>query len=460
MNGSTIEDAPPTSRAVRVLGMLDASFIVTGSILGAGIFFVSKDVAESVGSPVGYFAVWIAGGLIALAGALSNGELASMYPRSGGEYVFLREAYSPALGFLSGWTSFWIAFPGSIATLAAGFALSVGDLLHFPPGSVAGTVVSIGAVVALTIVNSLGLRPGKWTQNILSSAKLVAFALLLLVGMLSPAPDGGHFTPFFGGGDTPRGLGAALIPVLFAYSGWNAAAYVTGEIRDAKRNLGRALVLGTGVCMVLYVAMNAVYMKAMPLAQIAQTRPIAGETVMRLMGPAMRVPLTLLIATSVFSSLQASVLVGPRIYQAMAQDRIFFAPLAKLSPTTGSPTRALAAQCAVSCVLLLTGQFEQLFTFTIVFIELFSAMTVAGVIVLRIRRPQLSRGFRTPLYPVVPLAYVAAIGWVLISLLSNARTPEEQTHRLVAFIGLGIVAAGVPAYFGFRWLRDRSAPSG
>lgn len=426
----------------RALGMLDASFIVTGSILGAGIFFVSKDVAEKVGSPAGYFGVWIVGGLIALAGALSNGELGSIFPRSGGEYVFLREAYSPALGFLSGWTSFFITFPGSIASLAAGFALSIGDLFGFPPGTAAGTVVSITAVVVLTLVNLMGIKPGKWTQNVLSSAKLVAFALLLVVGAFSPHGSAAHFTPFAGGGDTARGLGAALLPVLFAYSGWNAAAYVAGEIRDAQKNLGRALVLGTAVCMVLYIAMNAVYMKALALPEIAQTRPIAGETVLRLFGEGMRKPLTVLIATSVFSSLQASILVGPRIYQAMAQDRVFFAPLARVSPKTGAPSWALVAQCVVACVLLLSGKFEQLLTFTIFAIELFSAMTVLGVIILRVRRPDLPRGFKTPLYPLVPLAYASAIAWVLVSLLLSGAKE--------AFIGLGIVATGLPVYYLFR----------
>lgn len=447
---TAIEEAPP-SRAERALGLLDASFIVTGSILGGGIFFVSKDVAEHVGTPGAYFGVWIVGGLIALAGALSNGELASIFPRSGGEYVFLREAYSPALGFLSGWTSFWIAFPGSIALLATFFSFSVGDLMHFEQGSVGYPAVSIASVIVLTIVNSMGLKPGKWTQNVLSSAKLIAFAVLLVVGAMSAGAGPGHFTAAADAHDTARGVGTALLPALFAYSGWNAAAYVAGEIRDAKRNLGRALLLGTSVCVVLYVAMNAVYLKAMPLAQIADTRPIAGASVSRLLGDGMKIPLTALVATSIFSSLQASVLVGPRIYQAMAQDRIFFAPLARAHPATGAPVMALAAQAVVSCVILLSGKFEQLLNFTIFAIELFSAMTVAGVIVLRLRRPELARGFKTPLYPLVPLAYVLAIGWVLASLLLS-KAGE-------AFIGLGIVATGLPAYYVFRRLRARGAPA-
>ncbi|MCI4355371.1 MAG: amino acid permease, partial [Thermoplasmata archaeon] len=219
----------PTSRGPG-LGVIDASLIVVGCIVGAGIFLVSPFVAQEVRSPAAFLGTWLLGGLVALAGALSNGELGGLYPRSGGEYVYLREAYGPGLGFLSGWTSFWIGFPGSIAALAAGLGATVAGMLGWT-GTRVPVVIGALAILALTGVNSAGLRPGKWLQNGLSTTKMVAFAALLLLGAFLPGKGVGGLTPFFGPGDHPGGIAVALIPVLFAYSGWNAATYVTGEMR-------------------------------------------------------------------------------------------------------------------------------------------------------------------------------------------------------------------------------------
>lgn len=436
---------------VRVLGTLDAAFIVTGSIIGAGIFLVSGQVASSLSSPLAFMGVWLLGGIIALSGALSNGELGALFPRSGGEYVFLREAFSPALGFLSGWTSLWIAFPGSIATLAAGLGRSVAELAggRNKPLELA---VALGSVLLLTFVNALGLRPGKWVQNILSSAKLIAFAILLVLGGLF-----GHAVQkpvFFAPGDTPGGLASALVPVLFAYSGWNAATYVAGEIRDAQKSLGRALVIGTGLSVALYLALNAVYLKALTLEDMRRAGHVAQAAMNRLLDVNLGMPIAALIAVSVASSLQASVLVGPRILHAMAEDGLFFATLGRLHPKRHVPVRALFVQAGIASALLLSGQFEQLLTFTIFAIELFSALTVASVIALRIKRPDAPRAFRVPGYPVVPLIYVVGIGWVLWSLLASGAKE--------AIWGLCIVATGYPVYWLFhgRAQRARAANDG
>ncbi len=254
----------------RGLGVTDASLLVVGSIVGAGIFLVSGEVAQLVRSPAAFLATWVLGGAVALAGALSNGELGGLFPRSGGEYVYLREAYGPSLGFLSGWTSFWIAFPGSIASLAAGLGATVAPMLGMP-SAWAPRAVGALAIGALTAINALGLRPGKWTQNVLSVVKLIAFLGLLALGALVRRPGPSGLVPFFVPGDHAGGIATALIPVLFAYSGWNAATYVAGEMRDPKKALGRALVLGTTVCIALYLAINLTYLRAMPVADLART---------------------------------------------------------------------------------------------------------------------------------------------------------------------------------------------
>jgi APA family basic amino acid/polyamine antiporter len=433
------------------LRVVDASLIVVGSIVGAGIFLVSGDVAKLVHSPAALLGTWLLGGLIALAGALSNGELGGLFPRSGGEYVYLREAYGPSLGFLSGWTSFWIGFPGSIAALAAGLGAAMAPMLGLGD-TVAPKVIGALAIVALTAINALGLRPGKWTQNTLSVAKLVAFAGLLGLGALVGRHGPGGLTPFVLSGERAGGIATALIPVLFAYTGWNAATYVAGEMRDPARSLGRALALGTGLCVVLYLAVNAVYLRALPVGELAQARDPARAAAAMLGGDAAASLLSPLVALCVLSSLQASVLVGPRIYQAMATDGLFFAALGRTSQRTRVPVVALVVQGVISIVLLMSGRFDELVRFTMSAIIGFSTLTVTAVVVLRIRRPHAERAFRVPLYPLVPALFVVVNVWMLWNVLTFADgSPRE------ALLGLGIVATGIPAYLLFR-ARNRRAP--
>jgi APA family basic amino acid/polyamine antiporter len=322
-----------------------------------------------------------------------------------------------------------------------------------------GTTVSLGvgalAVVAVTLVNTVGLRPGKWTQNVLSATKLAAFAVLLALGLLVPRSHAGGLTPFFVAGDHPGGIAAGLIPVLFAYSGWNAATYVAGEMRDPKRGLGRALGLGTLLCVVLYLAVNTVYLRALPLPELAASTDPARGAARVLGGDAAARFLSPLVAVCVLSSLQATVMVGPRIYQAMAVDGLFFAPLGRTNPRTGTPVLALAVQASVAVLLLAAGTvdrrfdraFDRLLTFTMFAIVAFSTLAVAAVFVLRLRRPDAPRPFRVTGYPVVPGLFVIVNVWLLWNVLEHGR--EE------ALKGLAIVATGIPAYFAFRTRQAR-----
>lgn len=433
-------------RRERGLGVVDASLLVVSSIVGAGIFLVSPYVAADVQSPGVFLATWVIGGVIALSGALSNGELGGMFPRSGGEYVYLSEAYGPALGFLSGWTSFWIGFPGSIAALAAGFGSHVAGMLgQGPPVSLA---VGIGSIVVLTAVNAVGLRPGKLLVNALTGTKLVAFAILLGIGLVARQPAVALPPGASGGGAGHAGMAMALIPVLFAYSGWNAATYVSGEMRDPTRGLGRALALGTAICVVLYVAVNAAYLRALPLTALAVASNPAKDTALRLGGEGAARLLSPLVAVCVLSSLQATVLVGPRVYHAMAQDGLFFKPVARIHGSTRVPVVALSVQAVVAIVELLSGRFDELLTFSMFAVVAFSTLTVAAVFVLRVRRPNGARPFRVPGYPLVPALFVAMNAWVLWSVI--ARGARE------ALVGAGIVATGIPAYAAFRALARRT----
>ena len=430
-------------RAPGKLGVADTSMLVVGSIVGAGIFLVSPFVAQQVRSPAAFLGVWLLGGAVALSGAVTNGELGGLFPRSGGEYVYLREAYGPAFGFLSGWTSFWIAFPGSIAALAAGFGGTAAAMFHLESPR-APVLIGLGAVAGLTVLNALGLRAGKWAQNALSATKLAAFAALLALGLFV-VPEGPHvsgLTPFFAPGDHPAGVAMALIPVMFAYSGWNAATYVTGEMKNPTRDLGRALAIGTALCVALYVAVNVVYLRAMPLLDLRSSTAPARAAAVRLGGERAAGLLSPLIAVCVLSSLHATILVGPRIYKAMADDGLFPSPLSRIDPKTGAPVLALGVQGAISALQLVSGSFDQLLTFAMCAIVAFSTLAVASVFVLRARRPNTARPFRVPGYPLVPALFVAINAGVLWSVVQHGARE--------ALVGLAIVATGVPAYAVFR----------
>jgi APA family basic amino acid/polyamine antiporter len=427
------------------LGVVDATLLVIGSIVGGGIFLVAHDVAQTVGSSAAFLGAWALGGAVALAGALSNAELGGTFPRSGGEYVYLREAYGSGLGFLSGWTSFWIGFPGSIAALASGFGSTISSLSG-ARASWVPRVVGCAVIVALTVVNACGLRPGKWVNNLLAGTKLAAFAALLALGFLVPGRglEGAAPAPIASAATSWHGMGDALVPILFAYSGWNAATYIVGEMRDPARTLARALALGTAACIVLYLAINATYLRAIPLAELAATHDsparLAAE---RLGGAGTAALLTPLVALCVLSSLQSMMLVGPRIYQAMARDGLFFEALGRVQPGTRVPLIGLWAQGAVAIVEFLTGSFGQLTAFAMFSIVAFSALTVAAVVVLRIRRPAAPRPFRVPGYPLVPALFVLVNGWLLWSELTGP-------YLVDALEGLAIVATGIPAYALFR----------
>ncbi len=434
---------------LKILGAFDASMLVVGSVIGGGIFVVGGFVAQTVTSPAAFLGVWILGGLFALAGALCNGELGVLFPRGGGEYIYLSEAFGRGLGFLSGWTSFWIGFPGSIATLALGFGRNVRPLLGLPEGW--ETAIATLTILGLTGVNVLGLRRSKTAQNLLSVAKLLAFALVIAFGIFLGHAGGASGGAFFGG-EAPQplgGLATALIPIYFAYSGWNAATYVAGEMRNPAKDLGRALSLGTLGCVILYLAVNAGFLRALGLPGLRDAKDIAASTVGAIFGSGAASFTSVLVALAVLSSLQATIVTGPRIYHAMADDGLFPSRLAELHPTTRAPVIALLAQGALSCALLFLGRdsegqdrFERLLSFTTSALCLFSTICVASVIVLRIRRPDLPRAWKTPGYPFTPLFFIVGNGWILWNLVKGRPTD--------ALIGLGIVLSGLPAFMYFK----------
>ena len=420
-------------------------------------------IAQWVPNVWAMLALWLTGGLLAFAGAMAYAELAALRPRAGAEYVYLREAFGPTAGFLTGWTSFVAGFSGAIATNAVGLAGYLGrflpaaadttPLVQLPLALVTLTVspqslVALGAIGLLTAVHVAGLGPGRIVQNLLAAGKVAVLVALVVFGF---AVGNGSTTNFAAssGAVTPSLWLLGLIPVMFAYSGWNAAAYVAEEIRDPGRNLPIATAAGTVTVVAIYLLLNALYVYAMPLADIATVDVrVVDAAAGRLFGAAVAGPLAVASVVMIAASISAMVLAGPRVYYAMARDGHFFASAARVHPRFRTPVTAIVAQSAWSGLLVLAGTFEQLVVYTGFAVVLFSGLAVAALFVLRRRHPGAERPFRTWGYPFAPLFFVAAS----LAMTVNAVWREPAASGA----GLLVMGSGLPVYFWFRRrARDR-----
>ncbi|MCE2541965.1 MAG: amino acid permease [Acidobacteria bacterium] len=447
----------------RRLGPIDGAALVVSNVIGSGIFIVPAFVAQGVPDARGMLAVWLAGGLLAFAGAMAYAELATLKPRAGGEYVYLRDAFGPVAGFLTGWTSFVAGFSGAIAASAVGLASYLGrflpaagdttPLVQAPLGPLTLTlspqsVVALTAIAGFSVVHIVGIGPGRIVQNVLAALKvlvLVAFvAFGFTIGVGSPANFGGG-----AGMVAPSSWVLALIPVMFSYSGWNAAAYVAGEIRDPGRNVPLALGIGTVTVVVLYLLLNMLYIYALPVAELATVEVrVVDAAAERLFGPLVAAPLAAASVVMIAASISAMVLAGPRVYYAMAQDGQFFSRLGRIHPRFRTPAAAIIAQSAWAGVLVLTGTFEQLVSYTGFAVVLFAGVAVTAVFVLRRRAPDAPRPFRAWGYPVAPFVFAAASALMVGNAIWRDPGPSAA--------GLLIIAAGVPVYLFFSRRAHRS----
>ena len=460
---SSSADASAAAQLPRRLGPLDGAAIVVSNVIGSGIFIVPAFVAQGVPDARGILAVWLAGGLLAFAGAMAYAELATLKPRAGGEYVYLRDAYGPVAGFLTGWTSFVAGFSGAIAASAVGLASYLGrflpaagdttPLVQAALGPLTLTlspqsVVALAAIAGFSAVHVVGIGPGRIVQNVLAALKvlllLVFVAFGFTIGMGSPANFGGG-----AGMVAPSSWVLALIPVMFSYSGWNAAAYVAGEIRDPGRNVPLALGIGTVTVVVLYLLLNMLYIYALPVAELATVEVrVVDAAADRLFGPFVAAPLAAASVVMIAASISAMVLAGPRVYYAMAQDGQFFSRLGRIHPRFRTPAAAIIVQSAWAGVLVLTGTFEQLVAYTGFAVVLFAGVAVTAVFVLRRRAPDAPRPFRAWGYPVAPFVFAAASALMVGNAIWRDPGPSAA--------GLLIMAAGVPVHLFFRHRAQRS----
>jgi APA family basic amino acid/polyamine antiporter len=434
---------PEAGGLQRRLGPFDAAAIVISNVIGGGIFFVPVIVAQLVPHPAALLAAWAAGGALAFAGAMAYAELGAMRPHAGGEYVYIRDAYGPLAAFLTGWTSFIAGFSGAIAASAVALA---GYVDHFVPlDQRARTIVALAAVLAFTLVHVRGLGPGRFLQNLLALLKVSAIVILVVAGFAAARGSFGNLT----GGDhaTAVGWGLALVPVMFTYSGWNAAAYVAEEVRDPHRNVPLSLALGTIAVVVLYLALNALFLYAMPVGRLAA---LPGGSLMdnvaeQLFGAAGGNLLAIFALISIAASISAMVLAGPRVYFAMARDGVFVRAAGDVHPRFRTPAAAIAAQGVWSGILVLSGTLSQLVAYTGFAVVLFAGIAVSAVFVLRRRMPDAPRPFRALGYPWAPAIFVLASAAMVVN--------EVWRNPQPALAGIALIAAGIPVYLLARGRR-------
>lgn len=442
------------------IGLFSATMLVVGNTIGVGIFTTSGVMAGQLPSPGLLLMVWALGGVLSLAGALAWAELGAAFPQAGGEYVYLREAFGPFWGFLCGWASFLASFSGSIAVLAIALAEYLAGVFPFAPlpgvpwtlhlmgASVSVSSVQLLGIVlvwAVSLLNYRGLHLSSVTQNLLSLSKLVAIAGLLVAGFCCGNGSWTHFSSTFAWNGPGRVLSAAalaLIPVLFTYSGWNAAAYIASEVRHPETTLPRALALGTLITIGVYLALNVLYLYATPVTVLGGVVRVGEQAAGALFGPGVAWAVSALIALSIASALNVMILTGGRIYFAMARDGVFFSSAAVVHPRLHTPGNALLLQAVWTSLLVLSGTFEQLLTYATVVIVSISAVTVSALFVLRRRRPDLPRPYRVWGYPWLPALYV--LGSIGILLNALWERPVE------CLLGASLCAAGMPAYWWWR----------
>jgi APA family basic amino acid/polyamine antiporter len=434
--------AHPRDRLKRDLRLRDATYLVVSGVIGSGIFLTPGAIAELLPQPGILLAAWVVGGGLALAGALANAELGAMYPHAGGDYVYLREAYHPVAGFLVGWLSFFVIYAGTIATLAAGFAAGLANFI--PLGS--GEQIGVAAVVTLgaSAINYVGVRWGAAANNLTAVAKLAALGAFVVLGL---AFGDGDLERLRGGAEAASGItlaafGLALSPVLFSYLGWNSSIYVASEIRDPSRNVPRSLFIGVGICTVTYVLVNVVYLFAIPVADLAG-QANAGEAAARaLFGGVGGILAAAFVLVSILGTLNATVLIGPRIAYAMALDGLFFRGVDRTHARFGTPTVSIAIQALVALGILVAFEtFERALDYTVFAILLATMADVAALYRLRRKYPDRPRPYRAWGYPWLPGLYFVGNAAIAVTLLAD--------RWLDCAIGLAIAAAGLPFYWFF-----------
>ena len=422
----------------RTLGLPDALAIVIGCVIGGGIFLVPNLIAQNVPSTAAILGTWVFAGVVSFFGALACAELGAAMPATGGQYVFLREAFGPMAGFLCGWTNFLIARGAQSAWLAV--VLSIYISYFHPFGPLASKAIAVASIVLFTWVNYRGVSLGALVQKSFALAKLAGILVIAGSAFLfghAPAATAGAVAPI-----TLSSFGVALIACLLAYDGWVQMSFVAGEIRNPNRNILLALGFGIAAVMAVYLLANLAYLRVLTIPEIAASAHVGADAAGRVLGPVGGSLVSLIILLSIIGSLNGAVMTCPRVYFAQAQDGLFFQRFAEVHPRYQTPGFAILAQGVWAVVLIVSGSYETLIDYAMFAIWLSYAFMIAGVLVLRHTRPDLPRPYKMWGYPVTPLLFLT----VAVGFLGNMLV----TRPVPSLAGLGIIAAGVPVYFLWR----------
>lgn len=436
----------------RRLGLFPLTNIVIANMIGAGIFTTSGLLMGDLHNPLIMILLWIGGGIIALCGALCYGELGAAIPRAGGEYIFLSQLFHPVLGFLSGWISFFVGFSAPIAASAIGFSeylvrafpwlLKWGIFKSIPEDLVLKKLYAVLIIIIFTLIHLRGIVFGARVQNYLTLLKVGLIAILIIVGFssgkgsLNHVMQGADFSFDFGGWKI---IGLSLMWIMFAYSGWNASAYIGSEIKNPIKNLPSSLILGTGMVILLYFGLNLFYVYAIPPEDMSGVISIGGLAVGNLFGQSFENILSILISFALFSSLSAFIILGPRVYYSMAKDGYFFRFVSKVHPVHHVPSKSIILQCIIAVIIVLSGSFEQILTYMGFSLGIFPIFAVIGVF--KLRHLKIS-AYKMPGFPLFPIIYIMAGVSILTLGLLERPIPSS--------IAILTVISGIPAYFLFK----------
>ncbi|MCU0276063.1 MAG: amino acid permease [Acidobacteria bacterium] len=441
----------------RELGLFSLTNIVIANMIGAGVLTLAGFLLVELPNPLLMMALWLIGGLGALCGAVCYGQLGAAFPQAGGEYVFLSRLFHPLAGFLSGWISFFVGFSAPIAAAALAFVeymarafpviLNIGIFTGPGAGALAKKMYAMAVIVIFTLVHRCGVRFGAQIQNGLTLIKIAGIILFVIAGFAFGKGNIGHL---FQGGELSfslaqcKSIGLSFLWIMFAYSGWNASAYIGSEARTPTKNLPRSLILGTAVVVVLYLAMNLLYVYAVPRGEISGTAAIAGLAAARLFGRSLEQVISVFIAFALFSSLSAYIMLGPRVYFSMAQDNLFFRFAADVHPRYHVPSKSILFQGLIACCMVLIGTFDQLLTYLGFALGIFPILAVLGVF--KLRQRGMTAGRRIG-FPLTPIFFITTS--VLMLVFSFLERPRESVVAIMTLL------LGMPLYyFVFRKSRN------
>lgn len=449
------------TQLVRALGFWDSVSLITGIMVGSGIFLMAGSIALQLESLAAVAAVWAFGGLLSVCGAVALAELGAALPAAGGLYVYLARAYGPRMGFVYGWSAMALIHSGSLAALAAAIGLYAGPV--FGLSAVQQKLLQLGCIALFVAVNSAGVAVGKWVQNTLTVLKVAGIAMMtfFLYSRGSMERLWSHWAPQGSEGSAGSagaldslpwvGFGVALIAVLWAYDGWHFLSFAAGEVKRPERTIPRSLLFGTLLVFVVYLVVNAAYYAVLSPAQIRGSDRVAALAVEEALGPGAAVSISLLIVVSILGTMNGITLGAARVSYAMAGDGLFFRSFARLHPRTHAPVVATVAQGLFAALFTLVGTFQQLFTSFVFTSWIFYGLAVAAVMVLRRRERELPRPYRCPWYPVTPVFFLLATAGIILSTFVASFWP--------AMLGVTLILAGVPLHSAFQYLERRSSQS-